>query len=540
MSTDKRELMEDEEPAPQKGVAVERLRAAWGRRKWLAMLVFALPCVAAVTAIFSLPTFYRSTVLVLVERQQVPEAFVPSTVTSELETRLHTISQETLSRSRLEALIARFGLYPGERNQVSNEELVERMRKDIRLELITTDPKGRPSATTAFALSYRGPNPQTVALVANTLGSFYIEENLKLRERQASGTADFLKVQLAEQRKRLDELEVRVSEFKKRNLGELPQQMQANLSTLENLNIQLRLTSDNLLRAAERRDSLTAMLAETASSPQAFGASPGTATEPRALRLTRLRQELASARTLYTEQHPTVVRLNSEIAATEGELAESSGRGTDAAAVASSPFVMRLREALSSIESEARILKAEEQRLRAAIAVYQSRVENTPKREQEFQEVSRDYEATKQLYESLGKRYEAAQLAGSMEQRQKGEQFRILDPAVPSNIPAAPNRIKLLVMSLVLSLGLAGGALMLAETLDTSFHSTDELREFTIVPVLASVPRIVTEVDRQRQQRRFRLAAAGAMLGLVLLAGVSYFVGHGNEQLVQMLSRGGS
>jgi len=537
MTTDPRELTEDEEPAQQKGVAVERLRAAWGRRKWLAVLVFALPCVAAVTAIFSLPTFYRSTVLVMIERQQVPEAFVPSTVTSELETRLHTISQETLSRSRLEALITRFGLYPGERKQASNEELVERMRRDIKLELITTDPKGRPSATTAFALSYRGPNPQTVALVANTLGSFYIEENLKLRERQATGTADFLKVQLAEQRKRLDELEARVSEFKKRNLGELPQQLQSNLSTLENLNIQLRITSDNLVRAAERRDSLNALLAESASSAQASG---GTATEPRALRLTRLRQELASARTLYTEQHPTVVRLKSEIADAEREPAEPSGGGIDAAAAASSPFVMRLREALSSIESEARILKTEEQRLRAAIAVYQARVENTPKREQEFQELSRDYDATKQLYESLGKRYEAAQLAGSMEQRQKGEQFRILDPAVPSSIPAAPNRIKLLVMSLVLSLGLAGGALVLAETLDTSFHSANELREFTVVPVLATVPRIVTEVDRKRLQWRFRLAAAGAMLGLALIVGVSYFVGHGNEQLVQMLTPGGS
>jgi protein tyrosine kinase modulator len=539
MTTNRRELMEDEEPSPQKGAAIERLRAAWGRRKWLAVLVFAVPCVAAVTTIFSLPTLYRSTVLVLVERQQVPEAFVPSTVTSEIETRLHTISQEILSRSRLEALIARFGLYPGERNQASSEELVERMRSDIRLELRTTNNTGRPSATTAFALSYRGPNPQTVAVVANTLGSFYIEENLKLRERQSAGTADFLKVQLTEQRKRLDELEARVSEFKKRNLGELPQQMQANLSTLENLNVQLRLTSDNQLRVAERRDSLTALLAEAASSPQTFGASPGAATEPRALRLTRLRQELASARTLYTEEHPTVVRLKSEIADTEREPAEPSG-STGAAAAASSPFVMRLREALSSVESEARILKAEEQRLRSAITVYQSRVENTPKREQEFQEVSRDYESTKQLYESLTKRYEAAQLAGSMEQRQKGEQFRILDPAVPSNIPAAPNRIRLLVMSLVLSLGLAGGALMLAETLDTSFHSADELREFTIVPVLASVPRIVTEVDRRRQQRRFRLAAGGAMLGLVLIAGVSYFIGHGNEYLVQILARGGS
>jgi succinoglycan biosynthesis transport protein ExoP len=513
MTADPRQLMEGEEPAQQKGVAVERLRAAWGRRKWLAALVFALPCVAAVTAIFYLPTFYRSTALVVVERQQVPEAFVPSTVTSELETRLHTISQEILSRSRLERLITRFGLYPGLRKQATSEETVEAMRKDIKLELKTTDSKGRPSATTAFALSYRGPDPQTVALVTNTLASFYIEENLKVRERQATGTADFLKARLAETRTRLDELEARVSEFRKRYLGELPQQMQGNLVTLENLN--------------------TALLAEAASS-----ATPGN--EPPPVRLTRLRQALASARTQYTEEHPTVARLNAEIEASERESAEPSGGGTGAAEVASSPYVMRLRESLSALESEAKILKAEEQRLRTTIAVYQARIENTPKREQEFQEVSRDYETTKQLYESLGKRHEAAQLAESMEQRQKGEQFRILDPAVPSEIPAAPNRLKLLIVSLVLSLGLGGAALMLAEMLDTSFHSTGELRDFSSVPVLVSIPRIVTEADRQRRQRQFRLAAAGAMLGLVLIAGASYLIAHGNEELVQMLARDGS
>ena len=193
-----------EEDEPEKGAAVERLRSAWGRRKWLAVLVFAFPFAAAAVVIFSLPTFYRSTALVLVERQQVPEAFVQATVTSELETRLHTISQEILSRSRLGALITQFGLYPGRHKQAPTEEIVERMRKDIKLELKTTDTKGRPSATTAFALSYLGPDPRTVALVTNTLASLYIEENLKLRERQSAGTANFLKVQLDETRKRLD------------------------------------------------------------------------------------------------------------------------------------------------------------------------------------------------------------------------------------------------------------------------------------------------------------------------------------------------
>src|SRR6266849_9172593 len=340
MSDDLKRFADEDEPQ-QKGVAVERLRAAWGRRKWLAVFVFAVPCVAAVSVIFSLPTFYRSTALVLVERQQVPEAFVPSTVTSELESRLHTISQEILSRSRLEALITRFGLYPSLRKQLSNEEVVERMRRDVKLELKTTNTKeGRPSTTTAFALSYRGPDPQTVALVTNTLAPFYIEENLKARERQASGTSDFLKVQLAETRKRLDELEAHVSEFRKRHLGELPQQMQANMATLESLNTQLRITSDNQIRAAERRDSLSALLAEAQSSPQAFGGPAGApaAAEPRTVRLARLRQELAGARSRYTEEHPTVARLKAEIAATQREPAEPTGDKGDAGAL-SNPYV---------------------------------------------------------------------------------------------------------------------------------------------------------------------------------------------------------
>ena len=127
-----------------------------------------------------------------------------------------------------------------------------------------------------------------------------------------------------------------------------------------------------------------------------------------------------------------------------------------------------------------------------------------------------------------------------MEQRQKGEQFRVLDPAVPNAEPAAPNRLVLLLMTVAGSLGLAVGAVLLAEHIDTSFHSTDELRAFTSMPVLVSIPRIVTEADRRHRQERFRVAAVGAVLGLVLIAGASYFIGHGNQQLVQMLDRDGS
>src|SRR5215470_3534930 len=227
--------------------------AIWSRRKWLAIPTFLAPLAAGLSLIAAVPNIYRSEATVLVDRQQVPEAFVKSTVTSALETRLHTISQEVLSRSRLEHLINQLDLYGDLRKQASLEMVIERMRSDIKLELKSAELRGLREATVAFTISYQGRDPDRVALVANTLASFYIDENLKARERQATGTAEFLKVQLTETKKRLDEQEQRVSAFKRRYLGELPQQMETNLTTLDRLHAQLRQNADSQTRAAERR-----------------------------------------------------------------------------------------------------------------------------------------------------------------------------------------------------------------------------------------------------------------------------------------------
>ncbi|MCI0410107.1 MAG: hypothetical protein L0191_16380 [Acidobacteria bacterium] len=517
-----------------KGAGFELIWAVWNRRKWLAILLFAAPVSAVVSLVTFLPNIYRSTATVLVERQQVPETFVRATVTSGLETRLHTISQEILSRSRLEGLITRFGLYPDLREQTSPEAVIERMRRDIKLDLKAVAAEGRGGATIAFSLSYLGSDPQTVALVTNTLASFYIEENLKVRERQAAGTAEFLRVQLQEVKQRLDEQERRVSEFKKRYIGELPQQMQANLATLEGLNVQLRLNSDNQIRAMDRREALAKQLAEADS----FGSGGGP--DATAARIARLSQELTQLRTLFSDKYPDVIRLKAEIAALESQLAEKKLDGKqeeNTPGFPTSPYVLQIKQGRSEVEAEIKGLKREEQRLRDAIATYQRRVEGTPQREQEFQEMSRDYETTTQLYRSLLTRYEEAQIAESMEQRQKGEQFRILDPAIASQQPAAPDRIRLILMGFLLSLGLAAGAVMLAEQLDTSFHTVDDLRTFATVPVLVSIPKIVTGADVSRRRWRFRLAAAVAMLSLGLIIGVSYLVAQGSVPLVGPLAR---
>ena len=523
--------------------------AVWSRRKWLAILAFAAPMVAAASLITFLPNMYRSTATVLVDRQQIPETFVRSTVTSALETRLQTISQEILSRSRLEALISRFGLYPDLRTQVPSEEVIKRMRGDIKLELKGIELKGASQATVAFTISYQGSEPGTVSLVTNTLASFYIEENLKARERQATGTAEFLKVQLEETKKRLDIHEQRVSEFKRRHLGELPQQMEANLATLERLHAQLRLNADSQTRASERRQALSSQLAEADSLLVAAAAAPGGPGAPRETseaRLARLKQELTRLRTQFSAKYPDVVLLAAEVTALEREVADAKAHElkpeenpATPPVTPLTPYVLRLKEALSEAETDIKVLKGEERRLRDGIAAYQGRVENVPRREQEFRELSRDYESTRELYSSLLKRYEEAQLAESMEQRQKGEQFRVLDPAIPNSEPAAPNRFRLLLMALMGSLGLAVGAVVVAERVDTSFHTVDDLRAFSTVPVLVSIPRIITRTDRRRSQWRARLAASAALIGLVMIVGTAYFVASGNEHLVSALARRG-
>jgi len=538
-----------------KEMGLGMLLAVWSRRKWLAILVFAAPVAAAVSLITFLPNVYRSTATVLVDRQQVPEAFVRSTVTSALETRLHTISQEILSRSRLEALINRFGLYSDLKQRVSLEEVIARVRGDIKLELKSAEVKGQREATIAFTLSYQGSDPATVSAVTNTLAGFYIEENLKARERQAIGTAEFLKVQLEETKKRLDVQEQLVSTFKRRHLGELPQQMETNLATLERLHAQLRMNADNQTRAAERRQTMSSQLAEAEwlVTPGNVGptglVSPGT---PEAARLAQMKQDLARLRTQFSERYPDVVQLAAQVAALELELAEakSSEPKTEEKpgapqptppAVPLTPYVLRLKEALSEAQADIKVLKSEEARLREGIKTYQARVENVPRREQEYVELSRGYESTRELYQSLMKRYEEAQLAESMEHRQKGEQFRVIEPAIPNTQPAAPNRVRLLLMALAVSLGLAVGAVVLAEHVDTSFHAVDDLRAFSAVPVLVSIPRIVTQTDLRRARWRMRLAASASFIGLVMIVGIAYVVANGNERLVSLLmARGGS
>ena len=368
-------------------------------------------------------------------------------------------------------------------------------------------------------------------MVANTLASFYIEENLKAREEQAVGTADFLRLQLQEMQDNLEQQELLLSEFKDRHIGELPQHQEVNLSTLERLNGRLRLNNDNQIQIRDRRAELEKELAE------AQGMGPG-GPDGDAAQLTQMKQDLAAFEGSYTDKHPDVIRLRNAVATLEEKLRSSRDvEATEGSQHLESPYIRRLEESIRELDASLSALEAEANRFADSISQYQRRVENAPRRETEYQILARDYETTQERYRSLLTRQIEAELAENMEQRQKGEQFRILDTASVPERPAAPNRVRMNLIVLFLSLVLAAGVTILAEQVDTSFHSVDALRVVARAPILVSVPQIITTSDRRRERSRFAAMVALTLIGLPAIVAAAYFLATENTQLTSLLLR---
>ncbi|MGH7279045.1 MAG: Wzz/FepE/Etk N-terminal domain-containing protein, partial [Candidatus Rokuibacteriota bacterium] len=246
----------DESP---RGLGLAGLIEIVRRRRALAVLPFLFVLTAAASLAFFLPGLWTARAVILVDRQQIPETYVKSTIVSDLDSRLLTLSQEILSRDRLLAISERFNLYPTERANLTPDELVDEMRRDIRVETLVDDRdrRSRDERSVAFAVGYTAADPHVATAVANTLASLYIAENTKLREQQAAGTTRFLEAQLTEVRARLQGQEKRIGDYKEQHLGELPEQKEATLRTLDRLQQQLQLAHESHRRANERRQLLT-------------------------------------------------------------------------------------------------------------------------------------------------------------------------------------------------------------------------------------------------------------------------------------------
>jgi polysaccharide chain length determinant protein (PEP-CTERM system associated) len=541
-----------------KGPGLSGLLEIVRRRRALAVLPFLFVLTAALSLAVFLPSLWTARSLVLVNRQAIPERFVAPSVQDDVDARLLTLSQQILTADRLTKIASQYGLYQHAR---SADDLVYRMRKDINFELVDAgDPtRKKESKSFVFTIAYTASNPVVAANVANTLAALYSEENGRQREAQAATTSNFLDGQLREVRDKLQNQERLITAYKEKNLGELPEQKDVNLRTLERLQAQLQLASENNRRATERRQMLTDALGQIDTSvsmntPGGSGLSV-TPADTAAARLNILRQELAMAQTKFSDKYPDVIQLKEQIRAMEQKVEAEKKAAASAMpkAVAAQPkrnirdgrelrtppenaYVQTLMTQLDQSIVDAKTTAEQINNINAQIAVYQRRLENTPKREQELTILTRDYDTTRDLFKSLLAKRGEAGMASELEQKQQGETFRVIEPARVPERPAGPNRFRLLLVGLALALAASGAAVILAEQVDTSFRRLDEVRSHLPVPVLSAIPRITTEQDRLRSLRHRRLATAAVAFGLFIVAGTSFVVAHDNQSLVALLT----
>jgi succinoglycan biosynthesis transport protein ExoP len=497
------------------------------RRKMIALVVFTTVLASAVTFALYLPNLYRATSVVLVERP-VSESFVRTAVTGELESRLHIIKQEILSRARLTALITRYNLYPELRGGGQIEGALDQMRRDVAVEPTGPEMLSGKIKTVAFNLSYTGEKQDTVADVTNEIANFYVAQNYAMREGEAVKTTHFLKTQLDMAKRQLDVQEGRLRAYTSAHNGELPQQVDMNLATLERLNTQLRLISEQQIRTLEQRQRLLESI--PASGSLARSATPDS---PANDTLEQKKQDLGQLEARFTGKHPDVLRLKQEIAALEAVQEKPAETPEDAAAVGQA---RGRASVLANLDAELEKQKREEAAVRATIATTEGRLESLPARQQDYAMISREHQVAQELYNSLLTRYGEAQVSESMEVDKSGERFRVMEAAIPPVDPSAPNRMRLLMMGFILALVIAFTAILAVEQFDTSFHSVDDVRQFTRIPVLGAIPRIYPKPAT----RILRTAAATGCLAAVLFVVVtlSIHMARDNEQLVRLLVRG--
>jgi polysaccharide chain length determinant protein (PEP-CTERM system associated) len=451
------------------------------RRIWYLVIPFLLIMIGTVLYAVLAPRIYKASTLILVTPQKVPEAFVYPTVTSRIEERLQSIAQEVMSRTRLEQVINELRLYQSESKNLSREEVVALMQKDIKIELPTKkDEKG------FFSIAYMGKDPNTVTTVANRLASLFIEENLKLREQQAVGTTEFISSELATKKTKLEELEAAVTQYKQKHMGELPEQRDANLRILEQLQNQYQRIGENMRAAQDRKLLLQKQLSDlesgiALSDPVTTGREKGLPPSPESEKI-MLQKTLDDLRARYTESHPDVISTKKKIADLETK--------KDIYTVKRDPRYRELQNQLSMTDTYIKRLQREEDIIGGQINRYRGRIESVPSREQEMASLFREYQNMKESYAILLKKSQDAQQAENLERRQQGEQFRVIDPARVPEKPFSPDIPKVLLIGFVLSIGCSVGAAIVREQLDRSFHDAGDVEVTLGLRVLATIPKI--------------------------------------------------
>ena len=500
------------------------------RRKWLVVIPAVLFGIGVFAYTRTLPNQYRSETLVMIQPQRVREDLVRTVAPSDPAERIQNITQQIMSRARLEAIITDLNLYQDERDAGLMQDVVERMRRDVSVSVVRGD---------AFRISYVSNAPVTAMRVTERLARLFIDENLREREMMAQGTSQFLGSQLDDARRRLVEQEKKLEAYRRAHAGELPSQQTSNLTALNNVQMQIQSLVES---RARDRDTLQQIQRQIADAEASESSGDGAVIDPGTGTITggTTEQQLAAARASLAQlelrlkpEHPDIARAKrvirdlerrAEAEAMAAPVSPDGARPRSAAELARRSRLKQLQLDAEGLSKTIAYKDAEEGRLRRLAATYQARAEAAPSRETELIELTRDYDTLHDLYTSLLSKNEESKLAVNLESRQIGEQFRVVDQARVPDRPFSPNRLRLNALGTMAGVMVGLGLVFLLEWRDTSLKSDDDVRVATGLPVLAMVPLLETRVDRERAFRRRVLVGTAAGLVTVAAAAAAFLV----------------
>lgn len=457
------------------------------RRRWWLVLAAALVLGGVGLSLsYVLPPEYTSQTLVIVEQQKVPEDYVKPVVSEDLSGRLASMKEQILSRSRLEPMIERYDLFAG--RDATMDARVDLTRKAIQVMPIASASNKMPG----FYISFKAQNARTAQLVCGEITSLFVSESLDAREESALGTTDFLSQQLADAKKSLDDQDARLAAFQEKYIGKLPDQEQSNMNTLQALTTQLDAATQSLNRMHQDETFMEAMISQEAADLRRNAPSAGVSTDTLQDQLQKLIVQKKDLETLYTPDYPDVVALSREIAELRDEISRNPqtprpAPGPAAVSHPDSPQLEQTKAQLRSIQASIAAEKQEQARIAGQVRVYEGRIESSPLIEEKFKQVTRDHDTALQFYNSLLTKMNESSMATSLERRQEGEQFQVLDAANLPDSPTFPNRTAFTGGGFAAGMFLGLLVTALIEYRDTSLRNERDVFAFTKLPTLATI-----------------------------------------------------
>lgn len=542
------------------------IQGAIRRRYKIGLLIFLIIFMISIIVALVLPPKFKSSAMIMIEEQQIPTDYIKSTITSYAEERLEMITRQIMKYSQLEKIIEHMDLYPEMVDRDDMASAVEELTESVQRETISFR-EGKKASTVAFSLSYEGSDPKTVQKVTEALSQLYVQEEHKAREKLVSVTADFFKQELEALKAQVKLQEDRMSEFKGKHLGALPENTAFNLQSVSRLEMELERNGASLRALEDRKIYLKGQLASIEPLKPVTTEQGKFASNPKE-RLKRLRLELIQQQARLSDKHPDIRKLKSEIAKLESQvghsddsvekirllsakrakLAELKGRlsakhpdvikltkevknlsrqvdklVTDKSMVAISeeqpdnPAYINLLTQVAAADFEIKSLKEKEKRIMTNLSNFRSKLNQAPMIEQEYNAILMDLNNAKQKYQEILNNLTTAQVAQQMEKQQKGEKFTILEHAYLPSKPFKPNRIAIVLFGFIIAVGTTVTAAAIMEAMDHSLKNEEDLTKISDLPVFSSISLVQTAEDHRRKRIRYMLCTVGAISVCIII-----------------------